>query len=104
MLPKYSYLEITPKDKKANSLYHSKVLPSFKFQDDFYYNLAMKYKSEIESNTFFEDLQHMPKGCLLHHHIIDSINIKWLSTTVMKEENLKNIYMRRFRDKYDILI
>ena len=104
MLPKYSYIEITPKDKKANSLYHSKVLPSFKFQDDFYYNLAMKYKSEIESNTFFEDLQHMPKGCLLHHHIIDSINIKWLSTTVMKEENLKNIYMRRFRDKYDILI
>ena len=46
----------------------------------------------------------MPKGCLLHHHIIDSINIKWLSTTVMKEENLKNIYMRRFRDKYDIII
>ena len=101
---KYNYIEITEKDKKANSIYHSKVFPSFKFPDDFYYNLAMKYKSEIELNEFFTDLKRMPKGCLLHHHLIDCINVKWLSDTVMKEENLKNIYMRKFRDKYDILI
>ena len=104
MSKKYSYIEITEKDKKANSLYHSKVQPSFQFQDDFYYNIAMKYKSEVESNIFFKDLQQMPKGCLLHHHLVDCINIQWISDTVMKEENIKNIYMRRYRDTYDILI
>jgi len=101
---KYSYIEITDKDKKANELFHSKICPNFKFEEDFYYNLAMKYKSEIESNGFFEDLNHMPKGCLLHHHMTDCINIEWLSKEVMKEENLKNIYMRRFRSQFDILI
>ena len=104
MSPKYDYIEITEKDKKANELYYSKVKPSFQFQDDFYYNLAMKYKSEVESNTFFKDLQQMPKGCLLHHHFVDCINIKWISDTVMKDENLKNIYMRRYRNDFDILI
>ena len=53
---KYSYIEITDKDRKANELFHSKVEPNFKFEDDFYYNLAMKYKSEIEANQFFKDL------------------------------------------------
>ena len=104
MSPKYDYIEITEKDKKANELYYSKVKPSFQFQDDFYFNLAMKYKSEIESNIFFKDLQQMPKGCLLHHHFVDCINIKWISDTVMKDENLKNIYMRRYRNDFDILI
>ena len=101
---KYNYIEITEKDKKANELYYSKVFPNFKFEEDFYCNLAMKYKSEIESNQFFSDLKKMPKGCLLHHHISDCINIQWLSKEIMKPENLKNIYMKKFRDKYDILV
>ena len=33
---KYSYIEITDKDIKANELFHSKVEPNFKFEDDFY--------------------------------------------------------------------
>ena len=102
--PKYNSIEITEKDKKANDLFYSKVVPNFKFNEDFYYNLAMKYKTEIESSQFFSDLKKMPKGCLLHHHIVDCINIQWLSNEVMKNENLKNIYMRKFRGKYDILI
>ena len=53
---KYSYIEITDKDKKANELYHLKVEPNFNFNEDFYFDLAMKYKSEIESNGFFKDL------------------------------------------------
>ena len=101
---KYSYIEITESDKKANELYNTKVVPNFKFEDDFYFDLAMKYKSQIESHPLFTDLKQMPKGCLLHHHIIDCINIKWLSDEVMKLEHLKNIYMRKFRDIYDILI
>ena len=101
---KYNYIEITEKDKKANELYYSTVFPNFKFEEDFYCNLAMKYKSEIESNQFFSDLKKMPKGCLLHHHISDCINIQWLSKEIMKPENLKNIYMKKFRDKYDILV
>ena len=102
--PKYSYIKITEKDSKANKLYYKKVVPNFNFQEDFYFNLAMKYKSEIESHQFFSDLKKMPKGCLLHHHFIDCIDIKWLSKEVMKQENLKNIYMRKFRNIYDILI
>ena len=102
--PKYSYIEISDKDKKANELYHSKVLSNFKFEEDFYYNLAMKYKSEIESNEFFKDLDYMPKGCLLHHHMSDCIDVKWLSEEVIKKENLKHIFMRKFRDIYDTLI
>ena len=100
---KYSYIEITNKDKKTNELFHSKILPNFKFEEDFYFNLAMKYKSEIESNEFFEDLKYMPKGCLLHHHILDCIDIEWLSKEVIKKENLNNIYMRKF-DIYDALV
>ena len=34
----------------------------------------------------------------------DCIDIKWLSKEIMKKENLENIYARRFRNKYDILI
>ena len=104
MTQKYNYIEITDKDKKANELYHSKVETNFKFQGDFYYNLAMKYKLEIESNEFFKDLKYMPKGCLLHHHMVDCIDITWLSEIVMRKEYLKNIYMRKFRGIYDILI
>ena len=66
--PKYNYIEITQKDKKANELFYSKVVPNFKFNEDFYYNLAMKYKTEIESSQFFSDLKKMPKGCLLQPH------------------------------------
>ena len=100
---KYSYIEITDMDKKANELYHSKIMPNFNFEEDFYYDLAMKYKKEIEENGFFKDLEKMPKGCLLHLHITDCIDIKWLSKMVMEKENLKYIYMRKFRT-YDILI
>jgi len=35
---------------------------------------------------------------------VDCIDIKWLSNEVMKIENLKNIYMKKFRGKYVILI
>ena len=55
-------VEITEKDKKANELFYSKVKPNFKFNEDFYYDLVMKYKTDIENNQFFEDLKHMPKG------------------------------------------
>ena len=101
---KYSYIEIKDKDIKANELFHLKVEPNFKFEEDFYFNLAMKYKTEIESNQFFKDLAEMPKGCLLHNHISDCIDIKWISEEIMKKENLKYIFMRRMSNKYDILI
>ena len=103
-MKKYSYIEITSKDKKANELYQSIIEPNFKFEEDFYFNLSMKYKTEIESNKFFEDLKYMPKGCLLHHHMSDCIDIEWISNEVIKKENLNNIYMRKFRDTYDILV
>ena len=45
---KYSYIKITDQDKTANELYHKKVEPNIKFEEDFYYNLAMKYQSDIE--------------------------------------------------------
>ena len=103
--PKYKTIEndIFEKDIKANELFHSKVEPTFKFNEDFYYDLAMKYKKDIEKHEFFKDLQEMPKGCLLHHHMSDCIDIEWISNEVMKENNLKNIYMRKFR-KYEILV
>lgn len=102
--PKYSDIEITDNDRKANELYHQKVEPNFQFEEDFYYNLAMKYKSDIEENEFFKDLQNMPKGCLLHQHMVDCIDVQWISDEVMKKENLKHIYMKKFRNIYDILI
>ena len=101
---KYSYINISPKDNQANELYLRKIVKSFIFPEDFYYNLSMKYKKEIEKNEFFQILQKMPKGCLLHHHMTDCIDIEWISKEIMKEENLKYIYMRKFRDKYDTLI
>ena len=101
---KYKNISITENDKKANEILESKIVPTFKFNEDFYFNLAMKYKSQIENHEFFKDLEYMPKGCLLHHHLTDCVDIKWLSEIIMKEENLKNIYMRRFRNKYDILV
>ena len=100
---KYANGNISEKDKKANEIYLNKVKPNFKFEEDFYYNLAMKYKTEIENNEFFKDLQYMPKGCLLHHHMNNCIDSQWISDEVMKENNLKNIYMRKMRT-YDILV
>ena len=50
--PKYSDKEITDKDIRANELYHSKVVPGFTFPEDFHYDLAMKYKSDIEKMNF----------------------------------------------------
>ena len=96
-------VEVTENDEKANGLFYSKVKPNFKFNDDFYYELVMKYKTDIEKNVFFEVLKQMPKGCLLHHHIEDCIDVKWISEEVMKEKNLKHIYMRNFRT-YEILV
>ena len=101
---KYSNINITSKDKKANEIFHKKISKSFKFPEDFYYNLSMKYKKDIENHEFFKILQKMPKGSLLHHHMTDCIDIEWISTEVMKKENLKYIYVRRFRNKYDTLI
>ena len=90
---KYANIDISEKDKKANELYLNKIKPNFNFEEDFYYNLAMKYKKEIENNEFFKDLQYMPKGCLLHHHMNNCIDAQWISDEVMKEYNLKNIYL-----------
>ena len=50
----------------------------------------MKYKKDIEKHEFFKDLENMPKGCLLHHHMSDCIDIHWISEEVMKKENLKH--------------
>ena len=36
----------------------------------------------------------MPKGCLLHLHIEDSINVEWISKIV--NENKEKIYLRDF--------
>ena len=102
IITKIKYIEITEKDKKANELYNFKVVPNFKFEEDFYYNLAMKYITEIESNPFFSDFKKMPKRLPIASS--DCIDIKWLSNEVMKIENLKNIYMKKFRGKYVILI
>lgn len=41
---KYANIDISEKDKKANELYLNKIKPNFNFEEDFYYNLAMKYK------------------------------------------------------------
>ncbi len=35
-----------------------------------------------------------PKGCLLHLHIEDSINVEWISKIV--NENKEKIYLRDF--------
>ena len=101
---KYSNINITTKDNNANEIFHKKISPKLKFSEDFYYNLAMKYKKDIENHEFFKILQKMPKGSLLHHHMTDCIDIEWISKEIMKEENLKNIFIRKFRNKYDILI
>ena len=54
----------------------------------------MKYKKEIESHNFFSFVKKMPKGCLLHLHIEDSINVEWISKIV--NENKEKIYLRDF--------
>ena len=69
-----------------HELYNSKVLNNFKFEEDFYYDLAMKYKPEIESNEFFKDLSYMPKGCLLLLHMLSCINVQQIADEVMKKK------------------
>ena len=36
----------------------------------------------------------MPKGCLLHLHIEDSLNVEWINQIV--NENKEKIYLRDF--------
>ena len=54
----------------------------------------MKYKKEIESHNFFSFVKKMPKACLIHLHIEDSINVEWISKIV--NENKEKIYLRDF--------
>lgn len=58
---KYSYINISPKDNQANELFHQKIVQNFIFPEDFYYNLSMKYKKEIENHEFFQILQKCQK-------------------------------------------
>ena len=89
---KYKNIKFSKLEDTANRLFHSKII--FNFNEDFHYDLAMKYKKEIESHKFFSLLKKMPKGCLLHHHLEDSIDINWISNIV--NENKDNIYLRDY--------
>ena len=40
--PKYSNIEIAEKDQKANEFFHNKIVPYFKFEEDFYFDLEIK--------------------------------------------------------------
>ena len=40
---KYSYINVSPKDNQANELFLQKIVQTFIFPEDYYYNLAMKY-------------------------------------------------------------
>ena len=71
---KYKNIKFSKLEDTANKLFHSKI--SFNFKEDFYSDLTMKYKKEIESYNFFSFVKKMPKGCLLHLHIEDSINVE----------------------------
>lgn len=92
---KYSEVTFSDQEKRANSLFLDKVISSFafSFSEDFYYDLAMKYKEEIQNHQFFKDITSMPKGVLLHHHMTSSIDVDWLMDITA---NNPHIYRREF--------
>ena len=93
---KYKNIKLTENDLKANDIYKSKIFPSLlKFNDDYYYDLCTKYKSEIESHPLFSILKDMPKGALLHNHMCDNIDVEWFTDLILNNEKFnKNIYSR----------
>ena len=95
---KYRGVEFNEQEKKANVIFIDRVRPEFKFKEDFYSNLAMKYKNDIEKHTFFKDLEAMPKGALLHHHMTDCIDRHWLRGII--EKNGEHIYQRNFQKTF----
>jgi len=75
---RYGQMKITANDIKAtNSLDLSQENAFKDFPDDFYFSLAMKYKSLIEKHPFFQKLNELPKGALLHHHMLSAIDPEW---------------------------
>ena len=90
---KYQGHKFSEEEKQANDLFLRKVRTEFIFEEGFYSNLAMNYKEEIQSHTFFKDLEAMPKGSLLHHHMVDCIDRGWLKKIIIGNTN---VYQRDF--------
>lgn len=100
---KYKNEIFSSEEIKANDIFTNKIVPTFQFNEDFYYDLAIKYKKEIENNPFFKDIYEMPKGAILHLHIEDCIDYIWLTEECLKDENYKNIYLRDYTNQIKTL-
>lgn len=72
---KYGDMVITQTDLKFSDKFEQTDKNSFDIlPDDFYSNLAIKYKNLIEDLPIFKRLNLLPKGALLHHHLADDID------------------------------
>ena len=63
---KYKNEIFSSEEIKANNIFTNQIVPTFQFNEDFDYDMAIKYKKEIENNPFFKDIYEMPKGVILH--------------------------------------
>jgi len=92
---KYSGLAFSADECQANSIYQAKIASKFQtdFEDDFFYDSAMKYKKEIENHTLFGDIYSMPKGVIHHHHMTSSLDVDQLKDFILGNPH---IYQRQF--------
>ena len=96
---KYKNEIFSSEEIKANDIFTNQIVPTFQFNEDFYYDMAIKYKKEIENNPFFKDIYEMPKGAILHLHIEDYIDYIQLTEECLKDDNYKNIYLRDYTNQ-----
>lgn len=72
---KYGDMVITEADLKFSDQFDRNDKKSFEIlPEDFYSNLAIKYKDLMENLPFFKKLDLLPKGVLLHHHLANDID------------------------------
>lgn len=96
----YKDLPFSDQEKTASARFQ-KLVEAAKdekagIKEDFHFSLAMRYKKEMEATELFQKLKQMPKGALLHHHLVSEIDPEWLVKKTY-QENVYQRYVKRVR-------
>jgi len=80
---KFGDLIFTENELKADEIFknlRSEFVKSGNFLEDFYYLNIIKYKQIIQNSELFKTLYKMPKGGVLHQHLLTEIDPLWLKS------------------------
>ncbi len=77
---KFRDMPFSAAEIEADKIFASRfVVPAKKsLPEDFFTTNAIRYRKQIEGTDLFRLLLRMPKGALLHHHLVSEIDPDWI--------------------------